>query len=310
MKLLLERTEPPRAQYVDGQLVFEMAAGLQIPVPDNHAAELDEHLQAASDHGIDVLFSSPTLFGEVMHLDPQEATELLEFNNAAMAKAQRTHPDRFVGMAMLPLQDADAALGVLESAVSQGLRAVSMLCSIDGAPIASEATRPVFERIHELGLPVVLHPAVRSSTWQQGRGFLAEVGIGWMYHTALAAGNLIDSGTLDACPGLTVLHPHLGGVLPYVLGRVDRTLGEDRSVYEYMRRNFYTDTGNKTKSPAVLRLAIDVYGLDHVLFATDFPFGPIPPNFEFIKTNATPDEAQAIFENVLPGVLPAVRTQT
>lgn len=304
LKLLLGRSEPPRAELVDGKLIFEMGHGLTIPVPLDHAAELDDHLAAAAEHGIDAIFSSPTLFGEVLHLDPQEATELLEFNNRIAADAQREHPDKFIGMALLPLQDTDAALSVLNNAAKQGLRAVSMLCSIDGAPIATEATLPVFERIHELGFPVVLHPAVRSSTWDQGNGFVGEVGLGWMYHTALAAASLIDSGTLDACPDLVVLHPHLGGVLPYVAGRVDRALGEERSVYDYLRRNFYTDTGNKTRSPKVLELAIDTYGIDHVLFATDFPFGPIPPNFDYITRNASTEAANAIWSTRLPGILP------
>ena len=303
LDLLLDRTEPPYARRVDDGLVMELAPGLTIPVPADHAAPLDDHLQAASEHGIDVIVSSPTLFGEVLHLEAAEALDLLELNNAALAQAQRTHPDRFVGMALLPLQDTESALQALDSAHDQGLRIVSMLCSIDGEPIATERTRPVFERINEHGMPIVLHPAVRSSTWRQQSGFLAEIGIGWMTHTAMAAGNLIESGVLDDFPDLVVLHPHLGGVMPMVAGRVDRTLGEGRSVYDYLRRNFYTDTGNTTRSPAVLQLAIDTYGLDHVLFATDFPFGPIAPNFERLRERATSEEIEAIFDNVLPGVL-------
>jgi aminocarboxymuconate-semialdehyde decarboxylase len=304
LDLLKARKEPPRVDLVDDGLMFEMAPGLRIPAPGNHAAEIDEHLRLASEHGIDGIVSSPTLFGEVMHLDAGEAAEMLEFANDLAAEAQGRHADRFVGLALLPMQDSKRSLDVLDKAAAKGLRGVSMLCSIDGAPIATEATRPVFERIEELGFPVVLHPAVRSSTRENGEGFVAEVGIAWMYHTAVAAANLIDSGTLDACPELVVLHPHLGGVFPYVAGRIDRALGEDRSVYDYTRRHFYTDTGNKTRSPAVLQLAIDTYGLDRVLFATDFPFGPIAPNFEHVREFAAPEVADRIFTNALPGLDP------
>src|SRR3712207_5240249 len=110
LDLLKQRTSPPRVDIADGQLVFEMDAGLVIPVPATHAAALDDHMQVAADHGIDAVVSSPTLFGEVLHLDPSEAAELLELNNTIMADAQRRHPGRFFGLALLPLQDADAAL--------------------------------------------------------------------------------------------------------------------------------------------------------------------------------------------------------
>ena len=240
-----------------------------------------------------------------MHLEPAEALEMLELNNAELAAAQRAHPDRFIGMAMLPMQDTDAALQALDGAAAQGLRVVSMLCSIDGEPISTERTRPVFARIHEHGMPIVLHPAVRSSTWRQQRGRTAEIGIGWMYHTAMAAANLIESGVLDEWPDQIVLHPHLGGVMPMVAGRVDRTLGDERSVYDYLQHNFYTDTGNQTRSPATLQLAIDLYGLDHILFATDFPFGPIAPNLEILDRHTSADQAAAIFANQLPGIWPS-----
>jgi predicted TIM-barrel fold metal-dependent hydrolase len=307
LSLLERRSEPPRAEYVDGRLFLELEVGLRNPMPAGHSGELDEHLGLAAAHGVDVILNSPTMFGEVLHLDSREAAELLEFNNETMAHAQREHPDRFVGMAMLPMQDTDAALEVLDSAVKHGLRAVSMLCSIDGDPIATPATLPIFARIEEHGLPIVLHPAVRSNTSSQALGLPAEIGVGWMYHTTLAAINLIESGTLDECPNLVVLHPHLGGVLPYIAGRLDRQLGAQRSVYDYLRRNFYADTANKTALPSVLRVAIDTYGLGHILFGTDYPFWPISQSLDLVKVQASAGEAQAIFANVLPGILPATR---
>jgi predicted TIM-barrel fold metal-dependent hydrolase len=303
LEALEHRSAPPRAERSDGGWVLELAEGFKLPLPPG-LLDLDEQLQVATDHGIDVLVSSPVLLAEVLHLEGGEAAELLEQANGVTARAQREHPDRFVGIAFLPLQDTDAALSVLEKAAADGLSGVSMLASIDGKPIATDATLPVFKRIEELGLPILLHPACRSSTLSQRLGMHAEIGLGWMYHTALAAVNLIQSGTLDECPGLTILHPHLGGMLPYVLGRVDRLPGEDRSLPEYLRRHFYTDAVSAT--PAALQLAIDTYGLERVLFATDYPFVPIEPAFGYLEANASPEQARAIFANVLPGLeLPA-----
>jgi aminocarboxymuconate-semialdehyde decarboxylase len=300
--VLEARAKPPRAERSGDQLIVELGPGARIPVPPELAAGLDEHLRVAGEHGIDALVCSPVLPGQVFHLDPDEATELVARTNEAVARAQREHPDRFVGLAMLPLHDTPRALEVLEQAAASGLRGVSMLSSINGSPISTDRTAPVFERIEALGLPIVLHPAVRTNTSTQGLDVLSEVGLGWMYHTALAALNLITSGILDACPSLKVLHPHLGGVLPYVLGRLERMgeWGREGSLAGYMRANFYTDTVGAT--PRALQLAIDTYGLDRVSFATDYPYIPIAPGLEYVREQADEDQAQAIFGNVVPGL--------
>lgn len=301
---LLRRDKPPRVEPGGPfEYVFELADGVRVPMPPDLVLDLDERLRMAGDNGIDAVVCSPTFVAEALHLEPGEAAELLQLANSAMARAQRAHPEQLAGLAFLPLQSPDHALSVLQAAVDDGLRGVSILASIDGRPVATEETLPVFQRIAELDLPVFLHPAVRSNTSSQGRGMPAEIGIGWMYHTALAALNLIESGTLDSCPELTVVHPHLGGVLPYIRGRVDDTRRGERPLSEYLRRNFYTDTVNST--PGALEFAIAAYGLDRVLFATDYPFVPMAAGVEYVRANADEKSANAIFANRLPGLLGA-----
>jgi len=65
---------------------------------------------------------------------------------------------------MLPMQDPDVAVAVLDDALDLGLRGVCMLSSIEGRPIASDETLPVFRCLGEFRGPLVLHPAVRSQT--------------------------------------------------------------------------------------------------------------------------------------------------
>lgn len=298
---LQARHTPPRVQQAEGGWTY------QTPDSDHHlpptfVLELDEQLRAADDHGIDAVVCSAVIAGEVLHLDADEAADVLIEANAAIARAQRDRPDRFVGLAMLPMQDSQAAIEVLDRAVDDGLSGVCMLASIDGQPLATEATLPIFERIEKHGVPVLLHPAIRSNTSHQDLGGRAEIGLGWMYHTALAATQLVVSGTLDACPGLTVLHHHLGGVLPYVLGRLDRLPVAERRVLPYLRKNFYVDTVSAT--PAALSLAIETYGVDRILFATDYPMYPIEAGVRFVRENAGDGNAVKIFGNILPGLRP------
>ena len=122
-----------------------------------------------------------------------------------------------------------------------------------------------------------------------------------MAHTSAAAFNLIESGTLDACPSLTVLHPHLGGVLPYLLGRLERIQNERRElpVGEYLRTRFYTDTVGRT--PGQIRLAMQAYGPDRVLFGSDNPFEQMAWMKQYVIDEGA---AEPVFANVLPGLLP------
>ena len=269
--------------------------------------DLDLHIAMADAEGIDVLVIGPTVLGEVLHLPGDEAADILDVLHREYAEAQRRYPGRIVCLATLPLQDPQASLRVLDRAIVElGLGGVSVLATVEGRAPATDETLPVFRRIGELGVPVLLHPGIRSNTYTGGGLSRAEAGLGWMYHTARAALSFVDSGALDESPNLTVLHPHLGGVLPYVVERIDRQPGSKAKLplRDYLRNRFYTDCVAPT--PGALQFAINAYGLDRVLFATDHPFVKAADVKRSIAENATAEQVEAIYANRLAGLkLPA-----
>jgi len=294
------RTRLPRCERTGDGWLLESTEGGKLPARQE-MTDLDYQLELATSLGIDVLVVSSPPLAEVMHLPGSEAAELLQALNAALAAAQDAHPERVVALASLPLQDPDEALRVLDDAVARGIRGVMVMSSIEGRPIATDETLPVFRRIDELGMPVVLHPALRSQTLEGPRPSVGEGGIGWMAHTSLAAFDLIESGTLDACPNLRVLHPHLGGVLPYVLGRVQRIQNERQQldIGRYLRERFYTDTVGRT--PGQIAFALKAYGEGRVLFGSDHPFEQMAWMKQFVVDEGA---AETVFPYVLPGLLP------
>jgi aminocarboxymuconate-semialdehyde decarboxylase len=161
-----------------------------------------------------------------------------------------------------PSNDVGAALDELERAVGRlGLRGVCLLSSQSGRRIAGEAYWPLFERIGELGIPLFLHPPHRSMTFAAGYPFAVELRLSWMTDTSAMALDLIFSGVFDRSPNLTVVAPHLGGVVPYLMGRpsnVARATGVERPLAEYLRDHNYVDTGNTT--PGALAMAAATYG--------------------------------------------------
>src|SRR5262245_40933765 len=221
-------------------------------------------------HGIDVAVKSANLIGDVDGMEISAARESLELVNEEMARAQREHPDRIVGTAMLPMADADAAVETLDRAVGElGLRAVCILSNVGGRLLGSAEDLPIFRRIEEHRLPVFLHPAHHSIASASGLPSIIEVGIGWMLDTSAAALSLVYGGVLDRCPSMTVVHPHLGGTLPYLVGRVElceawETLTNEHPLRHYLRNRFYIDSVGVT--PSALPLAIELYGIERTLF--------------------------------------------
>jgi predicted TIM-barrel fold metal-dependent hydrolase len=84
------------------------------------------------------------------------------------------------------------------------------------------------------------------------------------------------SGVFDRHPELKLLLPHAGSTIPYLLGRfdyelelmqVDHKLSGKPS--EHLRR-LYLDS--VCESPLALRLAVEAYGADRIMFGSDEPF--------------------------------------
>lgn len=136
--------------------------------------------------------------------------------------------------------------------------------------------------------------------------FREEAGLSWTYQTALIALGLVDGGVFDAVPDLVVVHPHLGGVLPYVSERISPLPGSraKHRLEDYLRTNFYVDTA--AGNPGALRLAIETYGIERVVFATDYPFYPMRSVRSWVENAVGPLAARRIYDNRIPGLrLPA-----
>src|ERR1043166_7610616 len=79
--------------------------------------------------------------------------------NDAMAEASRTHPDRFVALATLPMQDPEAAVAEVERAITElGCRGIYLGTNVRGKELTDPSFLPVFERIDALKVPIFLHP--------------------------------------------------------------------------------------------------------------------------------------------------------
>jgi predicted TIM-barrel fold metal-dependent hydrolase len=296
----LGRADYPRATRVEDGYRYELSA-----VETQHFtarfSDLDTQLADAAAAGVDVVVSGPSASGDVGgRADLGEAVEVATLLNEEAARAQQTSDGRLIGIAVLPMQDLDAALGVLDHAIGTlGLRGVCVYSNIGGASIAQPALRPLYERIEQLDVPILLHP---TGCFRDERvaPFQMERPLGYMFDSSFAVLSLIVGGILDACPDLRVLHPHLGGTLPFLAERMEMYrrggLWPDMTepIATYLRR-LYFDTASFT--PGALALTRQVGDESRLVFGSDYPYWPITEGLAFIRDNLPEELFHAVCQS-------------
>jgi gamma-resorcylate decarboxylase len=237
--------------------------------------------------GIDVAvlsLAAPCIQDEV---DKAEAVRRAAGANDALAEVVAAHPDRYVGLASLPMQDPVAAADELERAVRHlGFKGAlvngySSVGNLDtGAYYDEPAYLPFWERVAALGVPFYLHP--RNPLPNQRRMYEAReelLGPTWAFtvETATHALRLIVSGLFDRFPELTIILGHMGELLPFAVERTEQRLSHipasklEKPAPQYLRENFYLTTSGNFHTPSLIGAILQV-GADRLLFAADYPF--------------------------------------
>ncbi len=243
-------------------------------------------IAAMDEAGIDlqVMSAAPIGFDD---LDPAEATALASATNDVLAAAIAAHPGRLAGFALLGMKQPDRAALELERCIGRlGLAGAMVSGTTGGSFLDAPRFLPVFEAAARLGVPVYLHPAppppaVRDAYYSdlpEAVGSMLSIG-GWGWHaeTGLHTLRLICSGLFDRLPALQVIIGHMGEGLPYALARSSGALSGParlrQGVAEYFRTNVWVTTSGYFTLPP-LRCAIDVIGIDRLMFSVDYPFSP------------------------------------
>ena len=197
------------------------------------------------------------------------------YNDAASA-AHRQHPDRFVGLAMVPMQAPELALKELERAAGlPGMRGMYLATHVNGTNLDDRSFWDVYAKAEELGWPIFLHPIDTIGRERTASYYLKNL-LGNPYDTGVAAASLVFGGVLDAFPKLEINLPHAGGTFPWLIGRLDhgtKVRPELRHMKAppsaYLRRFTYDTIGHN----ADLNLAlIRMVGADRVLLGSDYCF--------------------------------------
>ena len=217
-------------------------------------------------------------------VSPRDAVDLARMANDEMAELVNKYPDRFVAAAAsLPMSDVDASLRETERAIKElKCKGIQIFSSINGKPLDSPEFLPLYEKMAQYDLPILIHPGrdkeVPDYPGEKSAKYALFVAFGWPYETSMAMGRLVYSGIMEKYPNLKLIAHHCGAMVPFFSVRIPvvAAAGEGEIMkltkppMEYFKR-FYGDTvlGGNTSA---MMCGYTFFGADHMLFGTDYPY--------------------------------------
>ncbi len=264
--------------------IYNMALGRP------QATDMKKRVELMDTYGIDIQLV--TLFqgldSNSTAYEDSEKLAMAKLINDNMAKVMEESGGRLLSAATVPLDLLEkGGLEEMDRAIKNlGLKAVNLPSHVNGKPLDLPEFRSFWKRAAELGIPVLIHPV--NPVTKEGRSYEAEYDLthvfGWPFETTLSLSRLVLSGIMEEYPDLKVVNHHLGGgMIPFLFGRIIESYTDEiqrkalgkvlpKPPAEYFRL-FYYDTA-VGGSAASIKYAYELFGADHIVFATDSPHGP------------------------------------
>ena len=250
--------------------------------PDARLADMDRE-----DVAVQVLSPIPVTF--CYRASAAGAAELASAQNEFFARIVRRHPSRFAALGAVALQDPDRAVDEMRRCMGQPrFLGVEIGTQVAGTELADPSLDRFFAVAHELDALVLVHPSdqdLSPRVASLGLGF----GAGMPIETALAASALIIGGALSRRPTVRICLAHGGGALPAMIGRLDKgaTIAGSPDLPSRLVHQLWCDS--LTYHRQALDAAVEVFGRDHVVFGSDYPFPAMPGPIDDIVADLPTD---------------------
>ena len=272
--------------------------------PDPRMAEVNNRLDVMTKGNISIATVETHTACVGYELDGNKGETWSKLYNEGIMNLVKRHPDRFVGIATVPLQDPPRAAKVLEYAIRDlRMSGVTIASNVVGKYYDSKDFDPFWAKAQELDVMMIMHPE-----WIVGGDKMGGYGLrtvcGNPADTTLSVGYMIYSGVFDRFPNLKLALLHGGGFFPYHLGRFDSgfsggtgsaRIPAKEPPSKYLKNLYFDNLVYRVETVEYLKRMV---GAEHVMVGTDYPFdlGDWKAAEKIQTMNCTASEREAMMQ--------------
>jgi aminocarboxymuconate-semialdehyde decarboxylase len=241
--------------------------------------DIEKQIEAMDEAGVDrAVLSYPTSDAYLRMGSLKKVAKIYNERVAAICKAKR---ERFIGAAILPVDDEQATLEEFQRATEDlGFRAISLATSLDGIFLDDKRYEALYAKAQKCHLPIFVHSQiVRPLGSAQVEDPLLTPVIEYIFETTMCVGKLLMAGIFERFKNLRFIFAYFGGVTPFIAHRYDATYTMLRGINfvkdmknlpsHYLKRIYVDTSGDKTLANFISSL--ELFGPGHICWGSDYP---------------------------------------
>jgi aminocarboxymuconate-semialdehyde decarboxylase len=277
---LLQKETPqaaPKLTPIDADFaVLEVAGTPYKPFPRG-AWDIERRLQDMEAFGFEMQAVAVCPQTLLYDQEPELTLAAAQVQNDRIAARVGAMPDRFLGLATVPMQAPDMAADELRRALrAPGMVGAMIGSNINGRNLDDPGLEPFWAAAAEVGAFILVHPVSVAGAERQTAYYLKNL-IGNPLDTTIAAACLVFGGVLERYPDFKMCLAHGGGFTPYQAGRFVHGWKARNEPKAHLRNSpqasldrLLYDTILHAAEP--LEFLIGLAGADRVLLGSDYPF--------------------------------------
>lgn len=238
-------------------------AGVRIEEMKQHQADMQ------------VICTIPVMFS--YWAQPADCLQVSTFLNDDIATTVNNHPDKFIGLATVPMQDTDLAVKELERCMKNGFKGVQIGSNVNNLNLSEKQFDEFFAACESLNAAILVHP------WQMmGQEHMAKYWLPWLVgmpaEISRAICSMIFGGVFEKYKNLKVCFAHGGGSFLPTISRIEHgwdcrpdlvAIDNASNPKDYLGK-FWVDS--HVCDHKMLQYITDLVGADKVIQGSDYPF--------------------------------------